>query len=211
MIINTQKIIIFTTSVIIGLLMFYQYTAYKKIGVAEIREPESNIFRVINIYLKTNQNLKNEINKLSQEIANYQSEYTRIKSFQNTIGQNKLLAGEIKVQGKGIKLTLTKTIDTMGMVDLTNELWTAGAEIIAINGIRLTETTGGFANFGSQMTLNGIPLTPPLLIEVIGENNHIIQALEQSGGIISRLQKKDPQLKINLQNIENIVIEKETS
>ena len=119
-----------------------------------------------------------------------------------------MLAGEAKVQGHGIKLTLTKTVNTLSLVDLVNELWNVGAEVVAVNGMRITETQSGFADFGEMVTLNGIPLNPPLVIEAIGDSAAIVKALEQPGGIISRLQKKYPQLKMNLQEVGNLVIEK---
>lgn len=205
---NNQKIILFVTSLIVGLMIFAQYRTYQEMGLNEIREPESNLFRVINIYLKTNKELKTEAEQLEQDIKDYENEYSRLQAFEKTLQQNELLAGEKKAQGQGIKLTLTKTVNTLGLVDLVNELWNVGAEVVAVNGLRITEKQTGFADFGEMVTLNGIPLNPPLIIEAIGDSKEIVKALEQPGGIISRLQKKDPQLKVLLEEEGSIVIEK---
>ncbi len=205
---NKQKIIVFVTSLIVGIMIFSQYRTYQKISTNEIREPESNLFRVINVYLKTNEELQNEAEKLENEIKDYENEYSRLQSFEKALEQNELLAGETKAQGPGIKLTLTRTVNTLGLVDLVNELWNVGAEVVAVNGLRITETQSGFADIGEMVTLNGVPLNAPLVIEAIGESTAIVKALEQSGGIISRLQKKDSQLRVNLEEMENITIEK---
>ncbi len=205
---KTQKIIVFFMSILVGLMIFNQYQAYEKIGAGEIRESETNIFRIINIYLQTNKELKNEADALESEIENYKDDYTRIKSFEKTMDKNEILAGEVKVKGKGLRLTLTENVVTMGLVDLINELWNAGAEVVAVNGIRLTEETSGFAEYGSQITLSGMPLQLPLLIEAIGENETMVQALEQSGGVIFRLQKKNAALKVNLEIKEMVEIGK---
>ena len=205
---NNQKIIVFITSLIVGVMIFSQYKTYKNIGLNEIREPESNLFRVINVYLKTNKELKSEAEKLENEIRDYENEYSRLQSFEKNLEHNELLAGDIKAQGSGIKLTLTKSVNTLGLVDLTNELWNVGAEVVAVNGLRITENQSGFADIGEMVTLNGIPLNAPLIIESIGDSAAIVKALEQSGGIISRLQKKDSQLKVNLEEVERIIIEK---
>jgi len=208
MINNKQKIIVFITSLIVGIMIFSQYQIYQKIGSNEIREAESNVLSVINVTLKTNKALESETEKLENEIQNYENEYSRLHSLEKNLEHNKLFAGETKTKGSGIKLTLTKTINTLGLVDLVNELWNVGVEVVAINGLRLTENQSGFADIGEMVTLNGIPLNTPLVIEAIGESSAIVKALEQSGGIISRLQKKDSQLKVNLQEVEDIVIEK---
>lgn len=203
-----SKGVIFLTSLIVGLMIFSQYQTYQKIGTQEVREPESNLFRVINVYLKTNQALQEESQKLESEIQNYENEYNHLQLFQATLEQNKLLAGETRAQGPGVKLTLTKTINTLELIDLTNEFWNVGAEVLAVNGMRITETQSGFADIGTMVTLNGIPLNAPLVIEAIGESGEIVKALEQTGGVLSRLQKKDSQLKVNLQEVDNLVIEK---
>lgn len=205
---TNQKIIVFITSLIVGLMIFSQYRTYQGIGSNEIREPESNLFRVINVYLKTNKDLSLQADKLEAEIKDYENEYSRSQSFEKNLEQNQLLAGEIKTQGAGVKITLTKAVNTLGLVDLVNELWNVGAEVVAVNGFRITETQSGFADFGQVVTLNGIPLNPPLIVEAIGDSAEIVKALEQSGGIISRLEKKDPQLKVNLEEKSDIVIEK---
>ena len=205
---NNQKIIVFITSLIVGIMIFSQYKTYKNIGLNEIREPESNLFRVINVYLKTNKELKTEAEKLENEISDYENEYSHLQLFEKNLEHNELLAGDVKAQGSGIKFTLTKSVNTLGLVDLTNELWNVGAEVVAVNGLRITENQSGFADIGEMVTLNGIPLNAPLIIESIGDSAAIVKALEQSGGIISRLQKKDSQLKVNLEEVERILIEK---
>lgn len=205
---NNQKIIVFITSLIVGIMIFSQHKTYKNIGLNEIREPESNLFRVINVYLKTNKELKSEAEKLENEISDYENEYSRLQLFEKNLEHNELLAGDVKAQGSGIKFTLTKSVNTLGLVDLTNELWNVGAEVVAVNGLRITENQSGFADIGEMVTLNGIPLNAPLIIESIGDSAAIVKALEQSGGIISRLQKKDSQLKVNLEEVERILIEK---
>lgn len=206
--ITNSKSIIFLTSVIVGLMIFSQYQTYQKLEIQEVREPESNLFRVINIYLKNNAALQAEAKKLENEIQNYQNEYHNLQSFQANLKHNQILAGEINIHGKGVKLTLTKTINTLNLTDLVNEFWSVGAEAVAVNGMRITETQSGFADIGVMVTLNGQPLNTPLVLEAIGESAEIVKALEQSGGILSRLQKKDPQLKINLQEEDWITIEK---
>lgn len=204
---KTHKFVIFLTSLVLGIMIFAQYQSYKDIGINERRDTESNIFRVINVYLQTNQNLKNEISKLSAELENYQDQYKRRESFQKTLSHNEILSGSKKTKGPGLKLTINNKINTQGLVDLTNEMWNAGAEVIAVNGNRLTENTAGFAEFGSNITLSGVPLTPPFIIEAIGNSELITQALEQSGSILSRLKSKDPSIKFNLQTKEEIVIQ----
>jgi uncharacterized protein YlxW (UPF0749 family) len=52
---------------------------------------------------------------------------------------------------------------------LVNGLWRAGAEAIAVNGIRLTARSA-LRNSGEAINLDGPPLSPPYVVSAIGDN-----------------------------------------
>ena len=54
------------------------------------------------------------------------------------------------------------------LADLVNALWGVGAEAIAINDERVT-VLSGLRNVGTAVHLNGKPLSPPYVVEAIGD------------------------------------------
>lgn len=51
---------------------------------------------------------------------------------------------------------------------LTDALWGVGAEAISVNGQRLT-VRSAFRNVGPAVHVNGVPLSPPYLLDAIGD------------------------------------------
>lgn len=54
------------------------------------------------------------------------------------------------------------------LTDLVNALWSIGAEAIAINGERLT-VLSGIRNVGVAIMVNGRPVSPPYVVQAIGD------------------------------------------
>lgn len=117
-------------------------------------------------------------------------------------------AGELAVHGPGLSVTLrepkaAKTTASNGRVgsvplsathiltdrdvrSVVNELWSAGAEAIAVNGIRLTPTSAiRFA--GEAVLVDFRPITSPYRIEALGDADSLSTTFAQSA-VASRYQ-----------------------
>jgi uncharacterized protein YlxW (UPF0749 family) len=99
--------------------------------------------------------------------------------------------GYVPVRGPGVRIKVASAPDAVPNDEIRDEdlallvdgLWTAGAEAIAINDQRIV-ALGGIRNTGRAIHINGRPLTPPYVIEAIG-NPGTLQArlLESSAGL----------------------------
>ncbi|KRF32407.1 DUF881 domain-containing protein [Nocardioides sp. Soil805] len=98
--------------------------------------------------------------------------------------------GFVPVRGEGVRITVTNPqsddpndeIRDEDLATLVDGLWQAGAEAIAINGIRLTALSG-IRNTGRAILVNSQPLTPPYVVEAIGDNATLqARLLESSQG-----------------------------
>lgn len=84
--------------------------------------------------------------------------------------------GFAAVRGEGVRMTIdsapganpTQAVRDEDLATLVDGLWQAGAEAIAINGQRLN-VLGGIRNTGRAVHVNGRPLTPPYVVEAIGD------------------------------------------
>lgn len=89
--------------------------------------------------------------------------------------------------GPGIKVVVSDS--TSGLPDdtvrdsdlalLADALWGVGAEAIAVNGQRLT-VRSGFRNVGPAVHVNGVPLSPPYVFDVIGDPRQLQASLVES-------------------------------
>lgn len=99
--------------------------------------------------------------------------------------------GYVPVRGPGVRIKVASAPDAVPNDEIRDEdlallvdgLWTAGAEAIAVNDQRIV-ALGGIRNTGRAIHINGRPLTPPYVIEAIG-NSGTLQArlLESSAGL----------------------------
>jgi uncharacterized protein YlxW (UPF0749 family) len=99
------------------------------------------------------------------------------------LARDELVAGTASVTGPGLRLTLQDAPAARGDIDaadpdqrvqdvdlqvVTNGLWAAGAEAIAVNGQRLTALTA-IRSAGSAILVDLAPLTGPYVVEAIGD------------------------------------------
>lgn len=99
--------------------------------------------------------------------------------------------GYVAVHGPGVRIRVASAPDAVPNDEIRDEdlallvdgLWAAGAEAIAVNDQRIV-ALGGIRNTNRAIHINGRPLTPPYVIEAIG-NTANLQArfLETSAGL----------------------------
>ncbi|MCW2830943.1 MAG: hypothetical protein JWP31_1635, partial [Aeromicrobium sp.] len=98
------------------------------------------------------------------------------------------------VEGAGIRVTLTDAPRTGEAPDIdpnylvvhqqdiqafVNALWAGGAEAISLQGQRLIATTGILC-VGNTVVLDGVPYSPPYVIEAIGDQTGMGAAMNDS-------------------------------
>jgi uncharacterized protein YlxW (UPF0749 family) len=119
-----------------------------------------------------------------------------------------ILAGLVPVTGPGIRVTITEEtgpVDIDSVLDTIEELRTAGAEAIQVNGkVRviaqsyLEDAVGGFS-------LDGELLTSPYVIDVIGDPHGLHQAMVFKDGPFDQL--RDDGAAVEITELETIDIE----
>jgi uncharacterized protein YlxW (UPF0749 family) len=99
--------------------------------------------------------------------------------------------GYVPVRGPGVRIKVASAPDAVPNDEIRDEdlallvdgLWTAGAEAIAINDQRIV-ALGGIRNTNRAIHINGRPLTPPYVIEAIGDTGTLqARMLESSAGL----------------------------
>lgn len=143
-------------------------------------------------------NWKQEYEDVNKEL---QSNKNKIEEYQNKILSNdeagelleeeynkaKMLLGLTDVQGTGIIITLTDNSEAKftseNLMNLINELNSAGAEAISINDQRIVSMTD-IVDVGEFIMINGKRLTSPYTVKAIGDSTYLQSALSIKKGYL---------------------------
>lgn len=115
--------------------------------------------------------------KLLEDATAEDAALTQAKARATTLD---ILAGRVGVQGSGVRIDIVPTrTDTIyvPMIDMIQELRTAGAEAIAINGrVRVVAQTA-FGTLDGQLSVDGQVLRAPYTVVAIGSSGELGSAL----------------------------------
>lgn len=136
--------------------------------------------------------LRENIDSLTQGVDDVElkKQLERADKLRDTTGLSKIV-------GPGMRVTLTdapRTADVPGLDPnvlvvhqqdiqaFVNALWSGGAQAMTLQGERLISTTG-IKCVGSTVVLDGVPYSPPYVIEAIGEPGALDYALATSAEV----------------------------
>jgi uncharacterized protein YlxW (UPF0749 family) len=150
---------------------------------------QQDLIDVLSGLAATTQRAETEIARLESTRENLQS---RTDSRQAAVAQAQeradtlgILAGQVPVTGPGVRITITPgdaPIDIDTMLDMVQELRAAFAEAIQINGeVRVVAQTA-FEDALAGIVVDGQPLEPPFVVDVIGEPDTLAGAMSFRAG-----------------------------
>lgn len=118
----------------------------------------------------------------------------------------RMFAGLTEVTGPGVQITLTDSLkretfpnDPLALTNLihdrdiaevVNELKIAGADAVAVNGQRITNTST-FRCIGPVVQINGLPAAAPYVILAIGDQNAMFGGLNLPDGVLDQIRRMD--------------------
>ena len=128
-------------------------------------------------------NLQRELSTLT---ANAERGDASIDELRADLRRVRLYAGLDPATGPGVVVIIRGPVDGSAVEDLLNELRNAGAEALAIDGVRVVPgliVAGGEAD----VTIDGAATDDPIEINAIGPPDKLTGSLTRSGGIIAQL------------------------
>ncbi|MFJ7918282.1 DUF881 domain-containing protein [Lysinibacillus fusiformis] len=197
-------IVCVTTGFIIG----YSYNQAKDNREAgtinsELFEQEDSYREELITQQERNKELTEELNSLQEQIRKYEKSFASDeKDYKKLVEQAedlRLLLGELKSDGKGIRITLQdgdydpKSLNPNDYIvheshvfKLLNELKISGAQAIAINGQRVLANSYIRCN-GPVITIDGTQHPAPFVIEAVGDSDTLMASLNLNGGVVDQL------------------------
>ncbi len=193
---------------------------YNKTNEEHIKSIQS-LTEIVKQMDERNNKLIDEIEYKNKAINEYENAVSNdsqtLKIMKEELEQARKAAGSTEVSGKGIIVTLNDSnsqnsgVDPAALVihdkDLllfVNELNSAGAEAVSINGQRIVSRSS-IKCAGSIINVNGVRISTPFVIKAIGNPDVMEEALKFKGGVIDSL--KPWGFSVDIEHNNNINIE----
>ena len=156
-----------------------------------------------------NDQLRREVATLDRELTTLDSNKQRgdasIDELRADLQRVRLYAGSEAANGVGVSIVIHGPIDGSALEDLVNELRNAGAEAIAMGGIRLVPGVVAIGGPG-KVTLDGQAVGDPVELDAIGPPDKLTGSLTRSGGLIAQLAATHPKVAVEVTPVDRLVI-----
>lgn len=196
---------------LLGFLLVAQVRATESVGDRLAGEREEDLAQILS-------DLSSEADRLTLEITDLrltllalenaaEGDEVALRSLQRRLDELRILAGVVPAEGEGILFTVEDPVGQVRqdlLVDAVQELRDAGAEAMAINGIRLVASSA-FSVRNERLLLDGQPLSPPYRIAAVGPAETMAKALAIPGGAIDTL-KARPEVAVAVEQLAQLVV-----
>jgi len=224
--IKLQKITILFGSIVLGIgisILFHITTGEKTIILAqsEYRDATEYKLKLLKEIDVLNRQQKDNAEKLALYKKTTDSSSDITSNLLEELKQNRMLLGAESVKGPGITLIFSdgeqnvaenadsidswlKTIHNDDMLKVINGLKLNGAEVIAINGERISATTEIYCSW-AFITINGKKLPAPFEIQAIGEQESLLAYANSEFGQVKIMANRG--IKVNINKAAHLVLQ----
>jgi uncharacterized protein YlxW (UPF0749 family) len=178
------------TLIFVGILLALQVRSFSNVGFLIQRSGPKNILNELRVFQLANQELKTQVLEEGEKLEEISKEMAG-QTIKDEVSKLRLLSGEVGVVGEGVEITISMPVDAFWISDIIAQLVSAGAEAIAINGIRITPRTAGLRDIGvgraAGLLMGRDFFRTPYKIFAIGPSKELQASVAQNGGIIDRI------------------------
>ncbi|WP_017753635.1 DUF881 domain-containing protein [Calidifontibacillus oryziterrae] len=214
--VNGKHVILSFVTLVLGFLISfsYQLTSGKTENIAESKqwqreyELREKLIRLEETTDKLQQELTDKQQKIREIEADLAQQEKSFKTIVEDVEKLRMFAGEVQVKGPGIEVTLADSsyvklednpnnyiVHDGHVHKVVNELLTAGARAIAINGQRLMQNSY-IACIGPVISVDGNEHNAPFVISAIGDPEVLFSALTIVQGVRDQLVMDNVEVKI---------------
>lgn len=202
--VNEANIFLFIATIIIGILIAMNFNLDGKERFLDVEQYEIAYNERLKLQNEIG-DLEKKYDELSNKIEKYES---GTKTGLEVMGdmyeetrKNKMSLGLLPVEGDGIKITLNDSLDYLSgkatvtpnmlihdydLIRVINDLRSAGAEAISVNGYRITYSSSTLC-VGSTISLDKIKIGAPFSIIAIGDKEAMKTYLETQDNYVNKL------------------------
>ena len=182
----TMTVIIGIMCFILVYIMFMQFKVVNQTDITSLTtKRESELREELDSWQSKYEDTANQLEQAKTNLEEYKNDTQAASELlDKELQQADLYLGKTDVEGAGIIINLsdgTSNIIAEDLINLMNELKTAEAEAISVNGQRVTNLTE-FADVDSYIVVNGTRLSSPYTIQVIGNQKYLESGITAKGG-----------------------------
>ena len=156
-----------------------------------------------------NDRLRDEVRGLEAQAsgltANQNRGVTSLEQLHADLARIEAWAGLLEVTGEGVRVTIDGNLPGDGVAQVLNELRNAGAEAIAVNGVRVVPGVVVSGPAG-QLVLEGQALSAPVQVDAIGVQANLTGSLTRAGGPIAQLAARFPDATVEVTPLDRLDI-----
>jgi uncharacterized protein YlxW (UPF0749 family) len=167
----------------VGFLLVAQVRTTEGLRDRLATEREEDLARILADLSRESDRLQSELTEGRLTLAavqnSAQSDELALATLQRRLDDLRILAGVVPAEGQGVQLVVTdpdRLLLQDQLVDTVQELRDAGAEAIAVNGVRLIASSA-FVTGQGRLLADGHPLDVPYRITAIGPAETMAKAL----------------------------------
>ena len=189
------------------LVMFMQFKVVKQTDITAIETMKESELR---LELKSWNDKYDELNSRYEELSSKIEEYKNekesdAKTYQLLTSELEQLnesLGTTDVEGEGIVIQLidkggtelsdgvqVDNITSTQLLTIINELFSADADAISLNGHRITAMSAVYEIGTEFLKVNGDKITSPYVINAIGDSDYLKSAVSGKGGGVDQLKE----------------------
>ena len=173
---------------------------------------ESELVRLLNESNTQISNLEQRKTQLNSQLNSLKSAANEQEQARKIAKQNEetsgLISGRLPAKGQGVTIRIGRgstKVDASIMFNLIEELRNAGAEVIAINNVRVITSTY-IQDAEEGLIVDGTTIKPTYTVKAIGNPQELSNAVDIAGGVGAQLQVKYGS-NVNVQPSDSIIID----
>jgi len=193
----------------LGLLLMAQFrTQWMAGGYILLSASSADQLIIISSLVENNARLREEMEALEEQLDEYQQTTGRavLEALVEELNKIRIINGLVEVSGAGVEVSIDGPIGVLDLQDLINELRNAGAEALAVNGERLTLYSVITSPEDGVMTINGVKLSRPYVLQAVGDPETMEMALLRKGGLIATLEHNYDGLAVSVIKRDRMVL-----
>jgi uncharacterized protein YlxW (UPF0749 family) len=156
-----------------------------------------------------NDRLRDELGDLTRQEAKLTEArdrgQTTVGDLRSDLERLRAWAGLTSVTGQGITILITGPIGGDGVEDLLNELRNAGAEAIAVNGVRVVNGTV-VAGAPGALSVENDAIGDTFEIKAIGSPQILTGTLTRTGGVIAQVGTAYPDARLTVTPLDSMTL-----
>jgi uncharacterized protein YlxW (UPF0749 family) len=196
---------------LVGFLLVAQWRGMVSYGAEFDREADQDLALVIQEITEENRALRDEVVRLEMRVVEArresESEGAVLNEAAKELNGLRVIAGLEAAVGPGVTVTISdpdKVLLPEDFVAIVHELRAGGAEAIAVNGRRVSASTG-FSGSDGRVELDGAPLARDYYVVALGSPEELEQSITLPGGIESALEAF-PGVQVEIEQDESLEV-----